>query len=278
VKEIRGRNALLTGAAGGLGHYIARALASEGVNLVLSDLPSADLKPLAAELSGQGTRVEIVAADLAGRAQRERLVEEAESVLGPIDLLINNAGLEFGGEFAEATADEIELITQVNLTAVMHLARLVLPGMVERRRGHVVNLASMAGKVPTPFLATYSATKHGVVGFSHSLRAELGPEPVGVSAICPIFINRVGMYGRVEHLVGDPPPEMRTMPPESVGDAVVTAIRDNRAEILVQKGPIKPLIALFATAPGQSIKLMRRRRRMFDFAREFTAARKRGES
>ena len=104
---------------------------------------------------------------------------------GPLDILVNNAGVEFGGSFVSPTEPELETIVQVNLWRVMDLTRIVLPGMLERGRGHVVNIASLAGKMPAPCLASYSATKHGVVGFTHALRAENGDEPVGFSAICP---------------------------------------------------------------------------------------------
>ena len=131
----------------------------------------------------------------------------------------------------------------------MDLTRIVLPGMLERRRGHIVNMASLAGKVPPAYLASYAATKHGVVGFTHALRAENGDgRPVGFSAICPGFVSRVGMFGRLEHRVSAPR-SLGTVPPESVGDAVVRAIRKNLAEVIVNNGPVRPLILLNALAP-----------------------------
>jgi short-subunit dehydrogenase len=239
------------------------------VNLVLSDLPDADLEPLAEELRARGARVELVAADLSDGEQRGDLFARAEEALGQIDILVNNAGVEFASPFTEATTDQIDLITGVNLAAVMELTRQA------RRRGHIVNLASMAGKTAAPFLATYAGTKHGVVGFSHSLRTEIGSEPVGVSAICPTFISRVGMYGRLEDEMPEPPPELQTMPPEAVGEAVVKAVRDNRAEVIVAKGPTRPLIVLYALAPQLTARLVRRRSRVLNFARDFAEVRKR---
>ncbi len=273
MENLRGRNALLTGAAGGLGGYIARALAAEGVNLVLSDLPSADLDPLAAELEGSGVEITKVPTDLSDPKERKGFFNRAEQSIGPIDILVNNAGLEFGGEFVEADPDEVELITAVNLTAVMELTRQALPAMLERRTGHVVNIASMAGKAPAPFLATYVATKHGVVGFTHSLRAEMGSKPIGFSAICPTFITRVGMYGRVEHLVPNPPPEMATRPPEAVGAAVVKAITDNKAEIKVADPVTGAVAGLYASAPGFVAGVLSRRKDAREFARRFAEAR-----
>jgi short-subunit dehydrogenase len=276
VKELRGANALVTGAAGGLGRYIARALAAEGVNLALSDLPSAPVDDLLVELRPLGVRVESVPADLTDTAGLEGLVERAEADVGPIDILVNNAGLEFSKGFAEQTRSELEAITAVNVLALMELTRAALPGMLARGRGHVVNLASLAGRMPTPYLASYSATKHAVVGFTHSLRAEFGAAPVGFTAICPGFISRVGMYGRIEHMVPDVPRELGKLPPERVGEAVVDAIRSNRAEVIVNQRPARPVAVLAALAPALVTRLLRRERTT-EFARRFGEARERLE-
>jgi short-subunit dehydrogenase len=249
VVRLQGRNALVTGAAGGLGHYIARALAAEGVNLALSDLPQAPLDDLLTELRAYGVEAESVPADLTAVASIEQLAAGAEEAIGPLDILVNNAGVEFGKSFLEQTREELETTTTVNLLAVMELTRTVLPGMTERGGGHVVNIASAAGKVAAPYLAAYTASKHGVVGFTHALRAELGSEPVGFTAICPIFISRVGMYGRIEHLMPDPPREMSTRPPEAVGEAVLDGIRKNRAQIIVADPAVKALSVIYAAAP-----------------------------
>jgi short-subunit dehydrogenase len=203
--------------------------------------------------------VESVPADVMDTAGLSDLVDHAEEELGPIDILVNNAGVEFGGPFEVQTRDELETTVAVNLLAVMELTRVVLPRMRERGAGHVVNLASMAGKIPSPSLASYSATKHGVVGFTHSLRAEYGDEPVGFSAICPIFVSRVGMYGRIEDLVGEAPRGFETVPPEAVGSAVIRAIREGRPEILVTRRPARPLVLLATLAPKTFARLTSRR-------------------
>lgn len=274
--ELRGANALVTGAAGGLGGYIAQALAAEGSNLVLSDLPGDELSARADEVRGVGVTAEAIAADLTDAGDRERLVKEAEGAIGPLHVLVNNAGLEFGGTFLRTTREELEAITQVNLLAVMDLTRLVLPGMLERRRGHVVNIASLAGKSATTYLASYSATKHGVVGFTHSLRAEYADAAVSFSAICPGFISRVGMYGRLESQVPDVPRVLGKLPPERVGEAVVRAIREDRAEVIVNARPVRPLVALYAVAPRAAIRLFNRRP-LREFAERFARARDRFE-
>jgi short-subunit dehydrogenase len=268
VEQLRGSNALVTGAAGGLGEYIARALAAEGVNLALSDLPEAPLDARIAELRGVGIEVESVPADLTLREDAEGLVDRAEESLGPLDILVNNAGLEFAGPFLERTPDEITALTQVNLVALMLITRSALPGMLERGRGHVVNIASLAGKASFPFLAPYCASKHGVVGFTASLRAEHGDKPVGFSTICPGFISRVGMFGRLQERVGEPPGPVRTMPPERVGEAVVKAIRERRPEVIVNPPGAKPLIFLSALAPRTATRFGRTRR-LREFAERF---------
>ncbi|MDX6584095.1 MAG: hypothetical protein QOI10_3279 [Solirubrobacterales bacterium] len=261
-------NALLTGAAGGLGGYIAAALAAEGVNLALSDL--AEPEDLVGRVRAQGVSAEALAADLTDTAGLEMLVRHAEQAVGPIDILVNNAGLEFMGPFTGQTRQQLEQITAVNLLALMELTRIVLPGMLKRGRGHVVNIASLAGKVPAPYFHTYNATKHGVVGFTHSLRGELAETPVSISAICPGFISRVGMLGRIEHMV-EVPSSLGTMPPEKVGEAVVRAIREDVPEAIVSKRPVRPLIAFASVFPG-AMQRVTRRMGVADAALEFAEA------
>ena len=259
MEQLRGRNALVTGAGGGLGAYIARALAGEGVNLAVTDLPGSSVDGLSAELRTRGVQVEHAPADLTDRDERRRLASWAADALGPIDILVNNAGVEFGGPFLDTSPEQLELTVAVNLLAVMDLTRLLLPGMLDRHRGHVVSMASLAGKIPPPQLASYGATKHGVVGFTGALRAELADERVGFSAICPGFVGRVGMFGRLEPYIEGGSVPMGTIPPERVGDAVVRAIREDVGEIVLNRRPVKPLILLNAIAPGAASRLARLR-------------------
>ena len=131
----------------------------------------------------------------------------------------------------------------------MDLTRIVLPGMLERGRGHIVNMASLAGKVPPAYLASYCRDQ-AWRGRLHPRAAsrEWRRQPVGFSAICPGFVSRVGMFGRLEHRISAPR-VLGTVPPESVGDAVVRAIRKNLAEVIVNNRPVRPLILLNALAP-----------------------------
>jgi short-subunit dehydrogenase len=257
VKQLRGRNALITGAGGGLGQFIARSLAAEGVNLVLTDTTATPLDDRLAEAQAAGVKASGVPADLTDTAALEDLIAAAAAAHGPLDILVNNAGIEFVGPYTSQTRAQLEAIVSVNLLAVLELTRLVLPGMLDRDRGHVVNIASLAGKLPAPYFHTYNATKHGVVGFTHAIRGELAETPVSASAICPGFINRVGMLGRIEDRVNIPP-ALGTLPPEKVGAAVVRAIRKDVPEVIVNKRPVRPIIALAAVFPGAAQKLTRR--------------------
>jgi short-subunit dehydrogenase len=153
MHELRGRTALLTGASGGLGRHIARALVNEGTRLVLSGRNEDALARVRNELVGGGAEVEIVTGDLTDAKAIDDLVEQTESRVGPIDILVNNARLEFAASFTGSTREELNRVVAVNLLAPMFLVHRVLPGMLERRQGHVVNIASLAGKVGPPFTA-----------------------------------------------------------------------------------------------------------------------------
>lgn len=248
-----GSNALLTGAGGGLGPFIARALAAEGVNLALSDRSAEAIEPLAGEIRSTGVRVEAVAADLATAEGPDALAAAAAERLGPLDILVNNAGVEFIGPFHGQSREEIETIVRLNLYAPVELTRVLLPGMLERRRGHVVNMCSLAGRTAAPFVSTYAATKGGLIAFTQSLRAEYPKGPVGFSAISPGFVRSVGMYGRIEGRTKTPVTGL--IPPERIGRAVVTAIREDRAEQLINQRPMKPVAALGVLAPGLAARI-----------------------
>jgi short-subunit dehydrogenase len=152
------------------------------------------LEALVAELARTGVRAEAVPGDLSEPANAEALIERSESALGPIDVLVNNAGVEFAAAFASQPREELRATIEVNLAAPLLLTRRVLPGMLERGRGHVVFMASLAGKAPTPYEAAYAATKAGLIGLTQSLRVEYRDAPVGFSVVCPGFVAGEGMY------------------------------------------------------------------------------------
>lgn len=176
--------ALVTGASAGLGACFARELARRGHDLVLVARGAERLEALAAELrAAHGATVEVLAADLARDADLRRVEERAAR--GPLDLLVNNAGFGLGRDFLAAGADEHEAMIRVHLVASVRLARATVPGMVARRRGAVINVASVAGFLPRGGSTTYGATKGYLTFFSEALAVELAGTGVRVQSLCP---------------------------------------------------------------------------------------------
>jgi len=161
MQELQGRNALVTGGSGGIGVHIARALAGAEMNVVVSGRREDVLASVVDDIRGRGVRAEAVTADLAVRERVESLIGQAEAAIGPLDVLVNNAGVELTSSFTKLSPDELSSLVDVNLTAPMLLTRAVLPGMLERGRGHVVFISSVAGKAGPAYDAPYAATKAG---------------------------------------------------------------------------------------------------------------------
>jgi short-subunit dehydrogenase len=220
MRDLNGRVALLTGASSGLGPFIARRLHREGVRFILSARREPELDRLARELVGS----RVVTADLSRRREAERLATEA----GDVDILVANAGVPAIGPLTGLDLEDIDNALEVNLRAPIALARLLLPRMVEKGSGHVVLMASMAGQVPAPETSIYNATKFGLRGFGHALRAELHGTGVSVSIVSPVFVTGAGMFADA----GARAPG-REVPVEKVAEAVLTAIRGDRSEITV---------------------------------------------
>jgi short-subunit dehydrogenase len=255
--ELRGRTALVTGAAGGLAEHIARALAREDVSLVLSDLAGERLEDRTAELKGEGARAKAVPADLLDAGDRESLIERAESQAGPVDILVNNAGLQLSARLLEVSDREMANILTVNLAAPIDLIRQVVPGMLERGRGHVVTIASLAGKLGPARMAPYAISKAGAIAMTQSLRAEHATDPVGFSAVCPGIVA-AGMAESLVERGARFPSTVPMSPPERVGRAVVRSIRDDLPEIVfVHRRPIRLVLALHALAPRFTERLRR---------------------
>ncbi len=231
--ELRGARALVTGATGGIGQAIARALAARGCELVLSGRRREVLDPIAVEL---GARV--VVADLADLDDVQRLLAEA----GDLDVLVANAALPGSGALLEYTHEQIHRNLTVNVEAPMLMARDSAAGMVERGRGHIVMIGSVAGKVATGNAAMYNATKFALRGFSLGFRQDLAPHGVGLSIVEPGFVRDAGMFAESGATL---PPGVRTVSPEQVAAKVVHAIEKDRAEVVVA-----PLELRIGTAVG----------------------------
>lgn len=170
-------------------------------------------------------------------------------MLGPLDLLVNNAGVETVGAFVAYTPEQLTAMVDVNLTAPMLLTHSVLPGMLERGRGHVVFISSLAGKFGPAYNEPYAATKAGLIGLTQSLRAEHRRSPVGFSVVCPGFVAGDGMYQRMVEEGISSNRLMGETTVEKVAGGVVKAIREDRPEVLESGSPVRPLLAVGQLAP-----------------------------
>jgi len=227
--ELDGACALLTGGSRGLGPFMARALLARGAKVTLAARSADDLDRVRDSLDAD---VAVVTGDVTSEEDRTTMVADAEAAFGPIDVLVNNAGIESVLPFAEYGEEEIHAIVATNLDAPIQLCRLVVPGMVERGRGHVVSIASLAGKAPTPYNTVYAATKHGLIGFTYSLRAELHSTGVSASAVCPAFVTEAGMFSRYEQ-PAIPRGSGAWTTPRKVAAAVVRAIERDKPDVIV---------------------------------------------
>jgi short-subunit dehydrogenase len=244
--NLGGRTVLVTGATGGLGQAIARALVRRGASLVLSGRRAGALEALAAELRGRA-----VVGDLAVRADVERLASEAAAV----DVLVANAGLPASGLITSHPVEQLDRALDVNLRAPMVLARLLAPGMAERGGGHIVFVNSTSGKTGTVGQSIYSATKFGLRGYAQGIREDLRPLGVGVSSVFPGFIRDAGMF----HDSGASLPSyVGTRTPDDVAKAVIRAIEEDRSEIDVAPLPVRLGSAVQGLVPELAARVQRR--------------------
>ena len=183
--DLTGKSALVTGASGGIGASIARALHAQGAAVALSGTRVAPLEALAAEL---GERAFVVPGNLSEAAATEQLFKDAEAALGKIDILVNNAGLTRDQIAMRLKDEDWQSVIDVNLTAAFRLSRAAMRGMMKRRWGRIVNITSVVGVTGNPGQANYAASKAGLIGMSKSLAAELASRNITVNCVAPGFI------------------------------------------------------------------------------------------
>lgn len=219
---------LITGAASGFGRLMAILMAKKGGSVILWDINSEMLDGVVEEIRATGGDAQGMVCDLSSRQEIE---ERAAEVLkgGCVDILVNNAGIVSGGSFLELEPRQIEATFDINVLALFWTTRCFLPAMLERNRGHIVNIASAGGLVGTSGLVDYCASKFAVVGFDESLRAELrqSRSRVRTTVVCPYFAN-TGMFDGVRSRF----PLLPVLKPEKVVAKMVKSIEKNRRRLI----------------------------------------------
>lgn len=246
--SLQGRRVLLTGASGGIGMAVARALHARGATVVVSARREEVLKGLCDDLGG---RSEALPADLGDAGDVAALPERA----GTVDVLVANAALPASGALLDFDHDGLDRALDVNLRAPMHLARALAPGMVDRGSGALVFVSSLSGKTASRGSSVYSATKFGMRGFALGLREDLAGTGVGVTTVFPGFIRDAGMFhdsgAKLPGFVG-------TRTPEQVADALVEGVERGRLEVDVAPLGLRLGAAFGGLAPGVASAVQRR--------------------
>lgn len=216
-----GMVAIVTGASAGIGAATARELARLGATVVLAARRPAELEAQAGAIRDQGGEALAITADISDAAQVQRLVDRTQETFGKVDVLVNNAGIGWTKLLVNSAAEEIINLVNINLTGAILMTRAVLPGMLERNQGAIINVSSVCGRVAVEPL--YSATKYGIRGFSLSLRRQLSGSNVSVSLVSPGNI-RTEMTADINEPMADP---------EIVARAIANVIERPRREVIV---------------------------------------------
>lgn len=239
--ELKDATAIVTGGSRGIGPYIAEALASQGTKVAVVARNASELEANAQSLSRPGAEVVAFPADVTSPDGRRELVRAVERRLGSVDVLINNAGGDLQREFHRLSEEEILGLLDLNLTSAVMLTRLVLPGMLERGRGHVVNVSSMAGRLSFPYTEAYAAAKDGLIAFTRVLRADYRARGVSGSTLILGPVGEAGLGARTAEEVGIKLPPVGLVSPAKIGKLTIRAIRSDKAELVVVPGPGKLL-------------------------------------
>jgi len=224
MESLKGKTALVTGAGKGIGKAIALALAAEGVHVGLIARTEKDIADVSASAKEQGVRASYATADISNRTAVESAVEKIIGELGPIDILINNAGTGTFGKFLDLDPEVWEEQVRVNLFGVYYTIRVVLPAMIERQSGDIVNISSTAGKTGAAITSAYSASKFAVFGLSESLMQEVRKHNIRVTALAPSTVVTDLAYS-ADLIKGDPE---RVMHPEDFAELIIAQLKLNR--------------------------------------------------
>jgi len=224
--DLEGSVVVVTGASSGIGRATAVAFAARGATVVCSARREERLKELVEEIEGRGGRARAVACDVSEWEQVQRLATNVREEFGRCDVLVNNAGVPGGGPFAELSLEQIESVTRINFMGVLYCTKAFLPMMLEAGRGHVVNVASLAGRFAVPGASVYTATKHAVVAFSEALHYEVSERGLRVTAVNPGLVATEGFPHQDALAKGRRGLVMR---PERIADVIVRVVETGKA-------------------------------------------------
>ncbi|WP_409254233.1 3-ketoacyl-ACP reductase [Bacillus sp. SCS-153A] len=232
MSSLKGKSALITGGGRGIGRATAIALAKEGVNIGLVGLTMENLEKVSEELSQYDVQVSAATADVSDLESVNHAVEHIKSDLGSIDILINNAGTAKFGGFLDLDPQEWEKIIRVNLMGVYNATRAVLPEMIERKAGDIINVSSTAGQKGAPVTSAYSASKFGVLGLTESLMQEVRKHNIRVTALTPSTV--VTDLAQENNLLSGNTENV--MQPEDLAELIVSTLKLNRRVFIKSAG------------------------------------------
>ena len=237
-----GATAVVTGASRGIGRAVAKQAAAKGARVGLVARSKDDLDVVLSDIGGRGV---VAPADIASRQQVTDAIKTVEAELGPVDVLVANAGIGAYGAFADIDVDEVEHLVQVNLLGTVYPIKAVLGGMLERGRGHIVVVSSVAGRFGSPLEAAYASTKFAQIGLAEALSVEVAGKGVGVSIVNPGVVDTDFFEAR-GHLYDRPFP--KPISADRVAAGVINAVEKNKAEVFVP-GPFRYAVAVRHVAP-----------------------------
>jgi short-subunit dehydrogenase len=251
--DYRDKVAIVTGASSGIGKAIALDLAKRGTTVVAVARRKDLLEEVAEECRQTAPRSEAAVADVADRAGIEHLCKESLARHGKVDLLVNNAGIPLRKHAARLTVEDVEQVMQINFFGAVYPTLALLPSMLERRTGHIVNVSSVAGRIGAPREAAYSASKYAMTGWSEVLSGDLQGSGVKVHLIIPGAID-TEIWQKVQEPAAY---SGKFIPPQEIADAVREVIEHDRFERWVPR-KLMPVATFRAVLPGTYIKNMSR--------------------
>lgn len=229
MKNVQGKTVLITGGAMGMGKLWAQHFANDRARLVLWDINQDALTATEKEFKALGTDVTVNVVDVTDRKRVYEVVNEFIKENGPIDVLVNNAGIVAGGEFLKTSDEKMAATIDIDLKALMWTMKAVLPGMIEKGEGHIVNISSASGFIGVPYMPAYTASKWGVIGLTESVRLEmkdLGHRGINFTIFCPSYVDTGMFEGAKAPLLS------KILKPEEVIDIAYKGFKDNKLFIL----------------------------------------------